>query len=75
MGYVCFNCAEHLATIHMRPGLRLREIKDLLVIRDTGTCPCAPVEQLPQQRLTDVNRRRFIVSGPRNNRRYGNTNL
>ncbi|MFD4759791.1 MerR family transcriptional regulator [Streptomyces sp. NPDC058439] len=25
-----------------RLGLRLREIRDLLAIRDTGTCPCEP---------------------------------
>ena len=30
-----------------RLGLRLRDIADLLAIRDTGTCPCARSESEP----------------------------
>lgn len=37
-----------------RLGLRLREIGDLLAIRDTGTCPCAPAEQLLRRRIAEV---------------------
>jgi len=37
-----------------RLGLRLREIADLLAIRDTGTCPCEPAEQLLRRRLAEV---------------------
>jgi DNA-binding transcriptional MerR regulator len=38
-----------------RLGLRLREIGDLLTVRDTGTCPCEPAEVLLRQRITEVN--------------------
>lgn len=37
-----------------RLGLRLREIGDLLAIRDTGTCPCTPAEQLLRRRIGEV---------------------
>lgn len=37
-----------------RLGLRLREIKDLLAVRDTGVCPCEPAEELLSRRLTEV---------------------
>src|SRR6266498_2054288 len=37
-----------------RLGLRLREIADLLAIRDTGVCPCEPAEQLLHRRLAEV---------------------
>jgi len=37
-----------------RLGLRLRDISDLLAIRDTGTCPCEPAEQLLRRRLAEV---------------------
>jgi DNA-binding transcriptional MerR regulator len=37
-----------------RLGLRLREIRDLLAIRDTGTCPCDPAEQLLRRRLAEL---------------------
>jgi DNA-binding transcriptional MerR regulator len=37
-----------------RLGLRLREIADLLAVRDTGTCPCEPAEQLLRRRLAEV---------------------
>jgi DNA-binding transcriptional MerR regulator len=37
-----------------RLGLRLRDIWDLLAIRDTGVCPCEPAEQLLQRRLTEL---------------------
>jgi DNA-binding transcriptional MerR regulator len=34
-----------------RLGLRLRDIRDLLAVRDTGECPCEPAEQLLRRRL------------------------
>lgn len=37
-----------------RLGLRLRDIGDLLAIRDTGTCPCAPAEELLRRRIAEV---------------------
>lgn len=37
-----------------RLGLRLRDIVDLLAVRDTGICPCEPAEQLLRRRLTEL---------------------
>lgn len=37
-----------------RLGLHLRDIADLLAVRDTGVCPCEPAEALLQRRLTDL---------------------
>jgi DNA-binding transcriptional MerR regulator len=37
-----------------RLGLKLRDIRDLLTVRDTGTCPCEPAEQLIRRRLADL---------------------
>ena len=37
-----------------RLGLKLRDIADLLAIRDTGVCPCEPAEQLLRRRLTEL---------------------
>lgn len=37
-----------------RLGLRLREIADLLAVRDTGTCPCEPAETLLRQRIDEL---------------------
>ena len=37
-----------------RLGLRLREIRTLLEVRDTGTCPCEPAEELLSQRIAEV---------------------
>jgi DNA-binding transcriptional MerR regulator len=37
-----------------RLGLRLRDIRDLLTIRDTGVCPCEPAEQLLRRRLAEL---------------------
>jgi DNA-binding transcriptional MerR regulator len=37
-----------------RLGLRLRDIGDLLSVRDTGNCPCEPAEQLLRRRITEV---------------------
>ena len=37
-----------------RLGLRLREIRDLLAIRDTGACPCEPADQLLRRRLDEL---------------------
>jgi len=37
-----------------RLGLRLADIRDLLTVRDTGTCPCEPAEELLRRRLAEV---------------------
>ncbi len=37
-----------------RLGLTLTDIRDLLAVRDTGTCPCEPAEDLLRRRLADV---------------------
>jgi DNA-binding transcriptional MerR regulator len=37
-----------------RLGLKLRDIRDLLAIRDTGVCPCEPAEQLLRRRLAEL---------------------
>ena len=37
-----------------RLGIRLRDIRDLLPVRDTGTCPCEPAEALLRRRLDEV---------------------
>jgi DNA-binding transcriptional MerR regulator len=37
-----------------RLGLRLRDIADLLAVRDTGVCSCEPAEQLLRRRLTEI---------------------
>ena len=37
-----------------RLGLRLREIVELLSIRDTGTCPCEPAELLLSRRIAEL---------------------
>ncbi|MGY1732155.1 heavy metal-responsive transcriptional regulator [Geodermatophilus sp. SYSU D01045] len=37
-----------------RLGLRLSDIRALLDVRDTGTCPCEPAEQLLRRRLAEV---------------------
>jgi len=38
-----------------RHGLRLREIRELLNIRDTGVCPCGDAARLMRARLDEVN--------------------
>jgi len=50
------DAVDRLRFIHgaQRLGLRLRDIKDLLAIRDTGVCPCEPAEQLLRRRLAEV---------------------
>jgi DNA-binding transcriptional MerR regulator len=37
-----------------RLGLRLADIRTLLAVRDTGTCPCEPAEELLRRRLAEV---------------------
>jgi DNA-binding transcriptional MerR regulator len=37
-----------------RLGLRLADIKTLLDVRDTGSCPCAPAEDLLRRRITEL---------------------
>jgi len=37
-----------------RLGLRLTEIRELLAVRDTGTCPCEPAEALLRRRVAEI---------------------
>jgi DNA-binding transcriptional MerR regulator len=37
-----------------RLGLRLAEIRELLDVRDTGTCPCGPAEDLLRRHVTEI---------------------
>lgn len=37
-----------------RLGLRLREIGELLTVRDTGECPCEPAEALLRRRIAEI---------------------
>lgn len=37
-----------------RLGLRLREIGELLSVRDTGECPCEPAETLLRRRIDEI---------------------
>ena len=37
-----------------RLGLKLRDIADLLAVRDTGTCPCEPAGDLLRRRLAEL---------------------
>lgn len=57
-GYRAYGAeaAERLRFIQgcQRLGLRLRDIRDLLAIRDTGECPCEPAEQLLRRRLAEL---------------------
>lgn len=57
-GYRAYDpsAADRLRFIQgaQRLGLRLRDIVDLLVVRDTGVCPCEPAEQLLRRRLADL---------------------
>jgi DNA-binding transcriptional MerR regulator len=57
-GYRAYDAAavDRLKFIQgaQRLGLRLREIADLLAIRDTGACPCEPAEQLLRRRIAEV---------------------
>jgi MerR family transcriptional regulator, mercuric resistance operon regulatory protein len=39
-----------------RLGLRLAEIRDLLAVRDTGTCPCGPAEAVLREHVTEIDR-------------------
>lgn len=37
-----------------RLGLRLAEIRELLQVRDTGTCPCGPAESLLRSHVAEI---------------------
>jgi len=37
-----------------RLGLRLAEIRDLLAVRDTGSCPCEPAEVMLRRHLSEI---------------------
>src|SRR5437899_12531925 len=48
-----------------RLGLRLRDIADLLAIRDTGICPCEPAGQLLRRRLAEPDSEMARLAGVR----------
>jgi DNA-binding transcriptional MerR regulator len=39
-----------------RLGLRLAEIRELLVVRETGRCPCGPAETLLREHIGELSR-------------------
>ena len=39
-----------------RLGLRLAEIRDLLTVRETGTCPCGPAEEVLREHVAEIDR-------------------
>jgi DNA-binding transcriptional MerR regulator len=39
-----------------RLGLRLAEIRELLVVRETGDCPCGPAETLLRDHIGEIDR-------------------
>jgi DNA-binding transcriptional MerR regulator len=39
-----------------RLGLRLAEIRELIAVRDTGSCPCRPAEVLLREHLDETDR-------------------
>src|SRR5262249_55105134 len=57
-GYRAYDAAavDRLKFIQgaQRLGLKLRDIADLLAVRDTGVCPCEPAEQLLRRRLAEL---------------------
>ncbi len=57
-GYRAYDDAAvdrlHFIQGAQRLGLRLGDIRDLLAVRDTGTCPCEPAEDLLTRRLAEV---------------------
>lgn len=44
----------HFVQGAQRLGLTLRDIRELLAVRDTGVCPCEPAEDLLRRRLADL---------------------
>jgi DNA-binding transcriptional MerR regulator len=50
------DAIDRLLFIHgmQRLGLRLADIRDLIVLRDTGTCPCEPAASLLRDRLKQI---------------------
>lgn len=48
-----------------RLGLRLREVKALLEVRDTGVCPCAPVQVLLHEHVEELDRELARLTGLR----------
>ena len=57
-GYRAFDltAVDRLKLIQraQRLGLQLKDIADLIAVRDTGECPCEPAEQLLRRRLADL---------------------
>jgi MerR family mercuric resistance operon transcriptional regulator len=48
-----------------RLGLRLAEIRELLQVRDTGTCPCGPAEVLLHEHVAEIDREMKRLAGLR----------
>lgn len=58
-GYRTYNGEEALDRLRFikgaqRVGLRLREIGELLAIRDRGLCPCGHTAELLRQRMAEI---------------------
>src|SRR3954453_14032959 len=48
-----------------RLGLRLADIRDLLTVRDTGSCACGPAEDLLSRRLAQGEAHMAALTAPR----------
>src|ERR1700757_5072575 len=48
-----------------RLGLRLAEIRELLAVRDTGTCPCGPAETVLREHVAEIDRGMGGLRAPR----------
>ena len=48
-----------------RLGLTLAEIRDLLAVRDTGTCPCGPAETLLRRHVDEIDAEMRRLAGLR----------
>jgi DNA-binding transcriptional MerR regulator len=48
-----------------RMGLRLREIAELLAVRDTGVCPCEPAEELLHRHIQELDAERARLAALR----------
>jgi DNA-binding transcriptional MerR regulator len=57
-GYRCYDASaiDRLNFIQgaQRLGLRLREIAELLAVRDSGDCPCDSANTMIRQRIADI---------------------
>ncbi|GLZ34139.1 hypothetical protein Lesp02_63260 [Lentzea sp. NBRC 105346] len=61
------DAAERIRFIQgcQRLGLRLKEIAELLAVRDTGVCPCEPAETLLHRHIAELDAEIRRLSGLR----------